>query len=76
MAAGAQRYQIQIVIVPLPAAKLFVMDLKVLSGTTELTFPAIAAQDLFSELIVRLRIKPQARLLGPNPIHEAFSVTS
>ena len=38
--------------------------------------PAIAAQYLFSELVVELGIKPQARSLGSNPVHEAFSVTS
>jgi hypothetical protein len=44
VAVGTQGYQIQIVIVALLAAKLFVMDLKVLSGATDLAPPSIAPQ--------------------------------
>jgi hypothetical protein len=33
------------------------MDLKVLSGTTDLASPMIAAQHLFSELVVELGVK-------------------
>ena len=58
------------------AAKFFVVNLQVRSGPATLASPAIAAQHLFSELFVRLGIKPQARLFGSNPVHEAFSVTS
>jgi hypothetical protein len=76
VAVGAQRDQIRLIVVAPLAAQLFVVDLQVSHGTTELTLPAIAAQNLLSELIIWFRIKPQARLLGPNPIHEAFSVTS
>ena len=76
MANGAQGNQIQIVIRALLAAKLFVMNLKVLSGTTNLALPAIPAQYLLSELFVGLGIKPQTRPLGSNPVHEAFPVTS
>ena len=76
MAAGAQGNQVQIVIRALLAAQLLVVDLQVLSGAADLASPAIAAQYLFSELFVELGIKPQARSLGPNPVHEAFSVTS
>jgi hypothetical protein len=49
VAAGAQGNQVQIVIRALLAAPLLVMGLQVLSGTTDLALPAIAAQDLFSE---------------------------
>src|SRR6476646_10616908 len=52
------------------------MDLQVLAGTTDLASPAVAAQNLFSELFVWLVIKPEARSLGSNPLHDAFSVTS
>ena len=76
MAGGAQGNQVQIVIRALLAAQLLVVDLQVLSGTTDLASPAIAPQYLFSELVVWFGIKPQARSLGSNPIHEAFSVTS
>ncbi|SRR6185295_4336539 len=58
------------------AAQLLVVDLKVLSGTADLTLPAIPAQYLFAEPFVKLGIKPQSRSLGSNPVHEAFSVTS
>ena len=76
MAVGAKGNQIQIVIRALLAAKLLVMDLQVLPRTTDLALPAIATQYLFSELVVRFGIEPQARSLGSNPVHEAFSVTS
>ena len=76
MASSTQGDQVGVVIISLLAAPLLVMDLKVLSGTANLAFPAIALQYLFSQLVVRLAIKPQARSLGTNPAHEAFSVTS
>ena len=75
VAVGTQGYQIQIVIVALLAAKLFVMDLKVLSGATDLACPAIAPQYLFSELVVRFGIEPQAGSLESNLLHKAFPVT-
>jgi hypothetical protein len=53
-----------------------VVDLQVLSGATDLAFPAVAAQYLSSKLFVGFGIKPQARLFGSNPGHEVFSVTS
>ncbi len=76
MAAGAQGDQVRIVIRALLAAQLLVMDLQVLSGTTDLALPAIAAQYLFSELFVELGIKPLEGLFGSDSVHEAFSVTS
>ena len=42
MAGGAKGNQIEIVIRALLAAKLLVMDLQVLPGTTDLALPAIA----------------------------------
>ena len=76
MATGAQGDQIRVVIGALLAAQLLVVDLQVLSGTTDLASPTIPTQYLFSELFVGFGIKPQARSLGSNPFHEAFSVTS
>ena len=76
MAVGAQGNQVRIVIRALLAAQLLVVDLQVLSGTTDLASPAIAPQYLFSQLVIRFGIKPQARSLGSNSLHEAFSVTS
>jgi hypothetical protein len=76
MAFRAYCNQIQVVIIALLAAQLLVMDLKVLSGTADLAFPAIALQHLFPQLVIRLAIKPEARLLLANPVHEAFDVTS
>ena len=57
MAAGAQGNQVQIFVRALLTSQLFVMDMQVLSGTTDLALPAIAAQDLFSEQFVELGIK-------------------
>jgi hypothetical protein len=58
---SAHSYQIGLRIAALPTARLFVVDLQVLPGTTNLTSPAIAQQNLFSELVVSLGIKLQAR---------------
>ena len=76
VALGAQGDQVRVVIISLLAAPLLVMDLKVLSGTANLAFPAIALQYLFSQLVIRFAIHPEARLLGANPVHEASSLTS
>jgi hypothetical protein len=40
-----------------------------------LTSPTVAAQHLFSEVVVGLGIKSDARLLAWDPIHESFSAT-
>ena len=76
MTGGAQGNQVRVVVVALLAAELFVVDVQILSGATDLASPAIATQHLFSQLIVQLGIKPHARALGSNAVHEAFSVTS
>ena len=76
MAGGAQGNQVQIVIRALLAAQPLVMDLQVLSGTTDLALPAIAPQYLFPELVVLLGIKAQARSPRSNPFHDAFPFTS
>ena len=75
MTAGAQSNQVRVVIVALLAAELLVVDLQASLGATDLALPAIAAQ-LFLQLFVELGIKLQARVLGSNSLHEAFSVTS
>ena len=74
--AGAQGDQVQGVIVALLAAVLLVVDLQVLPGITDLASPTIPTQNLFSELFVGFGIELQARLLGSNPPHEAFSIAS
>ena len=66
MAVSAKGIQVQIVIASLPAAQLLVVDLQVLSGTTDLAFPAIPTQYLFPEVFVELGIKLQTRSLGSN----------
>ena len=76
MAAAAQGNQVQFVIRTLPAAKLLMVDLQVLSGAADLALPAIAAQYLSTEFFVKLGIKLQTRSLGSNSIHDAFPVTS
>ncbi len=73
---SAQRNQIEIVIRTLLAAQLFVMNLQVLPGTTDLASPAVAAQNLFSKLIIRFRIKAEARLFRSDPFHDALLVAS
>jgi len=52
MAAGAQGNQVQIVIRALLTAQLLVVDLQVLSGTADLTLPAISLHDTLTELFV------------------------
>jgi hypothetical protein len=69
---SAQGNQIEIVIRALLAAKVLVMDLHVLPRATDLASPAIATQNLFSDLVVWLGIKPQPQLLGSDSGHEAF----
>jgi len=76
VAVSAQGDEVQIVVVALLAPQLLVVDMQILPGTTELASPAIAPQYLFSQLVIRFVIKPQARPLGSNSLHEAFSVTS
>ena len=76
MATSAKGNQIRGVIVALLTAQLFVMNLQVLPRTTDLASPVIASQYLFSQLVIHLGIKPQARSLGSNSLHEAFPVTS
>jgi len=76
MAVSAESDQVRVFIRTLLAAQLLVVDVKILSGTTDLALPTIATQYLLLELFVGLGIKPQARALGSNPHHDAFSVTS
>jgi len=76
VAVGAHGDEVQFVVVALLAPQFFVVDMEISSGPTELASPTIAAENLFSELIVRFGIKSQARPLRSNAVHEAFSVTS
>ena len=55
MATSAQGNQVRIVILALLAAQLLVVDLKVLSGTTDLTLPAIASQYLVCGAVRKAR---------------------
>ena len=64
------------VIWALPAAQELVVNLQVFSGGTDLALPGVAAQYLFSEVVVGLGIKPHARLFGWDPAHKSFAVTS
>jgi hypothetical protein len=75
MATSAKRYQVQVVIVALLAAVLLVVDMQVFPGTTDLASPAIAAQYLFSQLVVRFGIEPQAGSLESNLLHKAIPAT-
>ena len=73
---SAECNQIQFVIGTLLAAQLLVVDLQVLSRAADLASPAVPTQDLLSQLFVRLGIESEARFLGANLTHEAFSITS
>src|SRR5713101_6913737 len=76
MASGTQRDQVLLGVISGPAAKFFVVNLQVRSGPTALASPAISTQHLLPESFIQLGIKPQARALGSNAVHDAFSVTS
>jgi hypothetical protein len=67
MATSAKSNQIEIVIRTLLAAQPFVLNLQILSGTTDLAPPAIASQNFLSKLIVWFGIKAEARLSRPIP---------
>ncbi len=69
MAHSTESDQIRIVVVALSAPQLLVMDVQILPGATELASRAIAAQYLFSELVVRFGTEPQTRPLGSNSLH-------
>ena len=55
MTAGAQGNQVRFVIIALLAAQLLVVDLQVLSGTTDLASPAIATAVLVFGAVRRAR---------------------
>jgi hypothetical protein len=76
MACSAQNNQVLFGILAAVAPKIFVVNFQVGSAATTLALPAISAQYLLSELFVRFGVKPHARALRSNPVHEAFSVTS
>ena len=52
--------QVRVVVVALLAAELLVVDLQVLSGTADLTLPAISLEHLLPKLLVQLGIQPQS----------------
>ena len=73
---SAQGDEVQIVVIALLAPRLLVVNMQILPGTTELSSQAITPPYLLPQLAIRFRIKPQARPLGSNSLHEAFSATS
>jgi hypothetical protein len=76
MASGTQSDQVFFEIISALTAKLLVMNLQIRFASAALTSPAITAPHLLPQSFVQLRIKPQARLFGYYPVHEACSVTS
>jgi hypothetical protein len=76
MAACTECNHVFLGIVAALAPEFLVVDLQILSGTTDLASPAIATQYFISELFVEFGLKSQAWSLGLNPIHETFSATS
>ena len=67
----AKRNQILFGIVAGLGAEFPVMDLKVGHGAAGLASPAISGQHLVAELFVQRGVKPKARPLGQEPIHDA-----
>jgi hypothetical protein len=57
---GTRRTGNQVRVVALLAADLLVVDLQVLSGTADLTLPAIPLEYLLPKLLVQLGIQPQS----------------
>jgi hypothetical protein len=57
------------------AAKLFVMDFQVRHRTARLTTPAIATQDLPSQVLVGWRIEPQGCRFWTSGAHDTFSLS-
>src|SRR6202035_2980193 len=76
MAACTECNHVFLGIVAALAPEFLVVDLQILSGTTDLASPAIATQYFISELFVEFGLKSQAWSLGSNPVHEAFSPPS
>jgi hypothetical protein len=71
VARRTKRDQVLLAIIPGMTAKLFVMNFKVRHGTARLASPTIAAEDLISELFVRLGIKSQGNAFWSNRVHDA-----
>ena len=72
MAVSAESDQVRVFIRTLLAAQLLVVDVKILSGTTDLASPTIATQDLLPQTFVRHRIQPKAGGFGVNHSQDAF----
>ena len=66
VAADAKSYEILSRIIAQAAARLNVMDLKVLDAPARLATPAIPLQNFTAELAISLRLEPQAWLFGSN----------
>ena len=76
MAACTECNQVFLGIIAALATEFLVVDLQILSGTTDLASPAIASQYFISELFVEFGLKAQAWSLGLNTVHETFAVVS
>jgi len=70
----AQRDQVRFVVVAAPAPEFQMMYLQLIHRAARLTPPAIAMEDLLPQPLVRRRIQPQARRVGPHRAHDAFSL--
>jgi hypothetical protein len=75
VACRTKRNQVLLRVVAGVAAEFFVVDFEVGLRATQLTSETVATQHLVAELFVQFGIKPQARRLRSDPIHDAFSVT-
>jgi hypothetical protein len=75
MALPAYGNQVLLGVVAGVAAELFVMEFESGHCAARLASPPITTKHLVTELFVELGIKPQARLLRSDLIHDAFSFT-
>ena len=67
VAPSTKSYEIFRRIIPLVAAPLNVMDLKILHASARLATPAISLQDFMAELAISFGLKPQPWPLGTDP---------
>jgi hypothetical protein len=72
----AQRDQILFDIASRMAAELKVMHLQIVHATAILAAPAVALQHLSMQFAIARGVESQSRVLGWDPLHEAWPATS
>lgn len=74
MTAGAKSDQVPLGILSRVTPEPLMMYFEVRHRAASLTPPVVPAQNLLSELFVRLAIDPQYRASRQDRVHDAFSV--